>query len=1029
MIRRKEQVITLPLVAPVDAGAAPQTTQAPLRVENAVPTRRGAWGKRRGQDVGLSGYTLQTSLIRLLGGVALVAGCRASAWKSYSPSSGNVTDLCSGDPSSAFVFSSVENKDVYVDASLSTDNPPLDVVAHGSVYAVMAYQGITTAAELHLLVVDRYTGAKLSDTTLSTTANAMGRFALGSALTVWYENTGGVLCSRTIGTDGSVGTEKASALGVVASSYVHIDAVASGSSVWVVFANTGGALGLFYSATGDASAGSAWAVTAAGPTLFGVSIAYQSSTSVLIGWISNPGAQYDVMAISFDTGAGAANWTAVTLESMSTVGWDPPQSIIVTSRIGTGNSTAYTLPGTVIYSRNVKTAVVEDRAPELKRALVGGSGGAGAGTAASWIFNARVASKTAPLDQVSSDSYAISLYMHTWGKSTTTGPFFQSTLVVVADDGSPLVTVARDVPRVCRRIQSSMLPDSLSGSRLYTIGWRRVVDAVGDSLTSAGTERRMIDVSIVKLGTTRPAYVDLPDSTYFAGGTPVITDGNSCFEQGFLQYPDGLTVASSGVAGQLTVAGVYKFVATYSTVDASGRWHRSAPTPIAASYTPAAAADTGPNVYVPCLPVTMRRAQTVLVEIWRTVSGGSQFYLDTSATHTRTASYQSVRAGVISDANLPSSEPLYTDDGELENVSPSSYDAFALHRDRLWYAPIDQVGSLQHSKHVGTRSAIGFNDALSVELPSGTGKVTVLASLVDYLLAFTARRIVVVQGDGRDDAGSGSDPSPIWVLNDGMGCTAAGSIMRTPQGLYFQATDGMVYLLTPSLEMRPIGEPVRYELETYGTITSVAYDTIESAAVFGFASATFDLRYYEQRGIWVRHTVSSATRSLCSSDAGLIRFDTAGKLWKSSASVYKDDGSFVTMLVDTGWISAAGTGGWQRLYNLLIAGDFIDPASLKVEIAYDYAPAWTTVGTYDATALTAFDWHAQFGAGSAAYADNALLLRVTPSRTKCAAFRVRISDVVHASTSTGAGFALVALGAVVGGMPGPAQVDSARQMG
>ncbi len=72
--------------------------------------------------------------------------------------------------------------------------------------------------------------------------------------------------------------------------------------------------------------------------------------------------------------------------------------------------------------------------------------------------------------------------------------------------------------------------------------------------------------------------------------------------------------------------------------------------------------------------------------------------------------------------------------------------------------------------------------------------VTAVAALDDTWVVFSANSIWLISGQGPDSMGSGSFEDPLQLLS-GIGCRTWRSLVATPEGLMFQASDGQIYLL------------------------------------------------------------------------------------------------------------------------------------------------------------------------------------------------------------------------------------------
>ena len=63
-------------------------------------------------------------------------------------------------------------------------------------------------------------------------------------------------------------------------------------------------------------------------------------------------------------------------------------------------------------------------------------------------------------------------------------------------------------------------------------------------------------------------------------------------------------------------------------------------------------------------------------------------------------------------------------------------------------------------------------------------------------------------------------------------------------------------------------------------------------------------------------------------------------------------GSMVPIKLETGWLSFAGIQGFQRVYRMLLLGEYKSPHKLKIKIAYDYDDVWKQEKVIDVTSYT-----------------------------------------------------------------------------
>jgi hypothetical protein len=173
---------------------------------------------------------------------------------------------------------------------------------------------------------------------------------------------------------------------------------------------------------------------------------------------------------------------------------------------------------------------------------------------------------------------------------------------------------------------------------------------------------------------------------------------------------------------------------------------------------------------------------------------------------------------------------LYTTGGVLDNVATPGCKAMCVHQNRLVVAGADDPTVVWFSKELSPTDAVGFNDLLTLTIEAG-GAVTGLASMNSSLFVFKKNDVYVISGTMPDATGNSSSLSEPTRLPSGIGCIDHRSVLSTPIGIFFQSTRS-IELLTPDLQIRPIGDKVIDRLTSYPYVTSVSHNATTQEVYF-----------------------------------------------------------------------------------------------------------------------------------------------------------------------------------------------------
>lgn len=537
--------------------------------------------------------------------------------------------------------------------------------------------------------------------------------------------------------------------------------------------------------------------------------------------------------------------------------------------------------------------------------------------------------------------------------------------------------------------------------------------------------------------------IETLDHLVFPGSVSLVWTGQELVEQGFLMYPH--RIDSEQVAGAgLDVPSTYGYVATYERYDSRGNLWQSAPSPVLTHVTNTGYAQAA--VYIPPLAITTDDA--VQAVLWRTEGYGTVYRRAGSTANDPTAAYL-VITDSLSDDSLSDEQLLYTQPpGDvLEDIAPPPTRVAAVHQNRLFVVNREQNATeIQYSKAFEHGHGIRHSDFLTIDVSAHGGEITALRSYLDRLIIFKRDSVWQCYGTGRSATGTGQGYTEPSLVHPSIGCVDQKTIIETPQGLMFLASDGRIWLLDRSLQMSSVGDGVAHWTLTAGRDVRKAAAVPEQDEAVWMSSDGSGLVFNWKYGLWstwsgmtaIDGTVAKPRPAAGPGEPGgdpvlwWRCVDSCVRRMTPGVFVRKEDGiqtgDPLPSLMETGWFAFAGISGFKRIKRIIITGQMPTDASIIVRIAYDYDPNWIDEQTFDADSnLLAFGVEQTFNLRSSRdpdETDQACVFEVAGSRQKCSAIRLQISDADISSSNSdfvvsGCGFELSAIAFEVGIKEGP----------
>jgi hypothetical protein len=385
---------------------------------------------------------------------------------------------------------------------------------------------------------------------------------------------------------------------------------------------------------------------------------------------------------------------------------------------------------------------------------------------------------------------------------------------------------------------------------------------------------------------------------------------------------------------------------------------------------------TSPVLTMPALSSTWRPSGSVYLEIFRTLSNGSNFYMldrivANPAGNPLTITWPSSGYDITTDLALDTSTLQYTTGGVLPNINPPSFLLQISHNSRI--VGVDEtLQQVWLSQAFSSGTAPGWSGSLVVPFSEG-GDITGLASMDGKLLVFKSQSIWVMYGtNGPALTGQGSDWTVPQRIPSNVGAVGWQSIISTDAGVFFQSSGSVpgLYLLGRDLAVTFIGKNVTDTLTSYPTITSAvsvpSANQIRFTCSNGTSNITVAYDYLLQQ--WTTHSypyVTYAIQSACTTYQNPQQYsllDASGKLWQenlpTAAQPWMDfDVSsvahFVPTVIQTAWIKTELQGYLQALYAQLYTAlqSGTNMSGLQIQLAINYNGTIVQTAKWAAAAL------------------------------------------------------------------------------
>lgn len=511
--------------------------------------------------------------------------------------------------------------------------------------------------------------------------------------------------------------------------------------------------------------------------------------------------------------------------------------------------------------------------------------------------------------------------------------------------------------------------------------------------------------------TTRPLATSAIRGTAAIGGSVVVWyDGTRTQELGHAAPPCPYDFLSKDGDGSLPTDTDYSYQAVWTSYDARGLLHRSAPSLL---FTVALTSpqDTA-ELEVSAMPATMRLDRVHQSVVWYRDVDGDRLRISEALRVTENDS--TGPSVVFEDQNQPTGPLLYIASGELAAVAPEGSRIPIVHGGRLCLGDPFRRERVAFSKPFAPggagdqQRAPEFNEALGFVLPTDE-TITGMASLDDKWIVFTEHEIYAISGQGPADDGSQSDHSGLTLVSSDAGCIEASSVVAYPDGILFQSKAG-IYELTRGMQLRFIGGAVENELATYSVVSSAVLVpeqtqirfTVGTAPPAQLASRILVYDYsLKQWYVWTPKNASGVRLKIVSAclHQGVYHLaESDGTVWYEDSTTWLDDGvTWCPLAIEAVW---RNQGGWARVRRVMPICRRENKSDLTIGLSHDYETTEDVTRTWTAQQI-----EDRFPSPGSVF-EPVMSVR----RQRCESIRVRIEDSAPtggpAGTANGKGYSI-----------------------
>lgn len=478
------------------------------------------------------------------------------------------------------------------------------------------------------------------------------------------------------------------------------------------------------------------------------------------------------------------------------------------------------------------------------------------------------------------------------------------------------------------------------------VGYVVPVSTVRPELATLATAIELVTIQFNPvLGTPKEAI----DGLIVPGGVAGLFDGLNYVGYGFDLFPE-VAALTQGTGGALTLTATYWFQTVYARVDANGRVHRSAPS------VPVAILLTGSNNRVTVAAVCNRFTdQKIKIEIYRTLANETEPFQYTGSIDNDPNNVTVSFVDTHADTVVAAGAFIYTTGDVPENELPPGFSSVAVFDNRIWGVSMDNPQELWFSQEIEPGIAPGFNEANIVTVADEHGPITAIAAFEGKLAVFKRDLIF-----GIATAASGGPVYTAQVVATGPGTTNPQSVAVCKEGVFFESTQdkSRISLLNLGFSVDYIGRPV----QAYTSPITAAVFLAAKGQVRLYTASMIVLVYdlvYRVWLVWDYAADPDAGFTCATEHGGTAAFVPGGStVWVDSAA-YQDSGGDYEVAMESPPLSMNGLEGFERLRKLLGVGESVSDHTLNVTLYRDFdntTPAGTFAGAIVAASQPRWDW-------------------------------------------------------------------------
>lgn len=434
---------------------------------------------------------------------------------------------------------------------------------------------------------------------------------------------------------------------------------------------------------------------------------------------------------------------------------------------------------------------------------------------------------------------------------------------------------------------------------------------------------------------------------------------------------------------------------------------------------------------IPTLRVTSKTGVNIV--IYRTLNDEITYFRVGSVANNPAVDTVSF-VDTTSDYEASFNETVYTTGGVLDNIAVPATRIITQYQNRLIAVPAENRYQIMYSKQTGRSvgsallAPVQFAaDAFYINVDQRGGELSALSPMDDKLMMFKENSIFFLYGQGPAPNGVNNDFSTPQFVTTDVGCTDTDSLVIMPLGLMFKSNKG-IYLLSRALVHTYIGASV--ERYNAANITSANLVPNTNQVRFTLDSRVI-LSYDYFVNEWSVFTKLNAADSVIFDNLHTFLDNNLDRIMQEEIGTYDDAGDAIAIKITTSWLSFVGIQGFQRVYKMLLLGDYYSPHSLIISLAYDFNGSVSQTIPVNTQSYTQYPYGSDYAYGDVSpeggQSPGQYQFNVMPQVQKCQTIQVTIQE--YPTMPYGQGLSLSDMTFEVGAKKGPYKLPASRNVG